>query len=236
MEYSEVALQRVREDRLLLGALDEWLFEEMEPYIGNRILEIGCGLGNFAGHLVDRDLYLGLEISEESAARVRSRFALHPNISAAVIDITTDAFRSLEKYRFDTVFSLNVFEHIEDDASATRNAAALLAPGGKLLIVVPAHGRLYGSIDRAIGHYRRYDKKRMASLFEQAGLQTVSMKYMNPVGALGWFVSGRIRRQPTPPSGQLRLFNVLVPILKRMERLAPMPFGISLLGVAERAR
>lgn len=234
MNYSKEALQKVREDRLILSALDEWLYDEIEPHLGRRILEIGCGLGNFAQHLVDRELYVGTETEESSVAHMRSRFADRPDMHSLVADVTTDDFLSLCKYDFDTVFSLNVFEHIADDAIAVRHAAQLLSPGGKLVLVVPSHRWLYGSLDRAIGHYRRYDKGMMGRLMTQAGLQPIVAKYMNPLGALGWFVNGRVRTQITPPSGQLRVFNALVPALKAIERAVPMPFGISLLAVARR--
>lgn len=234
MDYSEEALQKVREDRLILSALDEWMYEEMEPFIGRRILEIGCGLGNFAHHLTDRELYVGTETAESSVEHMRSRFAAYSNMNSLVVDVTTDEFLTLSRHNFDTVFSLNVFEHIADDVLAVRHAVELLQPQGKLLLVVPAHHRLHGSIDRAIGHYRRYDKKMMGNLFHEAGLRPIKLKYMNPLGALGWFFSGSIRHQTTPPSGQLRLFNTLVPILKHIERVIPAPFGISLLAVGEK--
>ncbi len=235
MNYDEAALQRVREDRLLLAALDEWLYEEMEPHLGQRILEIGCGLGNFARHLTDRALYVGLEIDDDSICRFRADFAGYANVRALALDIGTPAYAGLADYDFDTVFSLNVFEHIKDDARALRHAAAVLRPGGRLLLVVPAHGWLYGALDRSIGHHRRYDKVMAARLFEQASIAPVQMKYMNPLGALGWFVNGRLRAQATPPSGQLRLFDRLVPALKKIEKRVPMPFGISLLAVGRKA-
>jgi hypothetical protein len=74
----------------------------------------------------------------------------------------------------------------------------------------------------------------MADLFQQIGLACLTQKYINALGALGWWANGRLRRQETPSSGQLRLFNRIVPVIKRVERAMPMPFGISLLAVAQR--
>ena len=234
MEYSEAALQKVREDRLLIDAVDQWLYEEIAPYLGRRVLEIGCGLGNFARHLTDRELYLGTETSAESIEHVREEFAGHATMQFTVADATAPAFVDFARHGIDTVFSLNVFEHIEDHLAALRNARDVLQPGGRLILVVPAHMRLYGSIDKAIGHYRRYDKQMMAGLFLQVGLDCLTQKYINALGALGWWANGRLRKQDTPPSGQLRLFNRVVPTIKRVERTVPMPFGISLLAVAQR--
>ncbi len=231
MAGSEAALQRVREDRLLISEVDAWLYREIAPYLGQRVLEVGCGLGNFARYLTDRRLYVGTDVAPESVDSLNATFGGRDNVRACTADVTDPAFLDLARLDLDTVFSLNVFEHIEDDRAAARNAAAVLRPGGALILVVPAHDWLYGTMDASIGHYRRYDKARMAALLGEAGLTVVRLKYINALGAVGWFVNGRIRRQTTPPAGQLRLFNVLTPWLSRLERRFPPPFGISLLGV-----
>jgi len=234
LEYSEVALQKVREDRLLIDQVDLWLYEEIAPYLGQRILEIGCGLGNFARHLTDRELYVGTDTSPDSIAHVTKMYSPHPNVHFHVADATSNRFAQFARYNLDTVFSLNVFEHIQDDVSALRNAKRVLRPGGRLILVVPAHDWLYGTIDRAIGHHRRYSKQRMASAFHELGLTCITQKYINALGALGWFVNGRVLKQEVPPSGQLRLFNGLVPMLKRFERTVNVPFGVSLMAVARK--
>ena len=232
MEYSAIALQQVRERRLLIDQVDLWLYEEIVPYLGQRILEIGCGLGNLARHLSDRELYVGTDVSSESVATVVETFASHPNMRACVADVTDRRFNDLAHFNFDTVISLNVFEHIEDDVLALQNTRKVLQPGGKVILVVPAHDFLYGTMDRSIGHYRRYSKDRMLDALSQAHLTCTEQKYINTLGALGWLVNGRILRKEVPPAGQLRSFNHLVPLLKRVERSVSMPFGISLLTVA----
>ena len=234
MEYSEVALQRVREDRLLIDEVDQWLYEEIAPYLGRRVLEMGCGLGNFARHLTGRELYVGTDVSAESVNHVQELYRERANMRAFLADAAGEAVLSLAHFEFDTVFSLNVFEHIEDDRKALRNAWQLLQPGGMMILVVPAHSWLYGSIDRAIGHYRRYDKRSTAVSFAEAGFSVVEQKYLNALGAMGWLVNGRFLNHDVPPSGQLKVFNRIVPLLKRMERLFPPPFGISLLTVGRK--
>jgi SAM-dependent methyltransferase len=234
LAYSEAALQRVREDRLLIDRVDVWLYEEIAPYFGQRVLEVGCGLGNFARHLLDRQLYVGIDVSPDSVAHMNEVYESQPNMQAFVDDVTDKTFLDLARFEIDTIFSLNVFEHVQDHVLALRHAKKVLQPGGTLILVVPAHDWLYGSTDRAIGHHRRYNKQSMADLLDKEGLTCVTQKYINALGALGWYFSGRIRKQQTPPSGQLRLFNVLVPFLKRFERILPVPFGISLLTVARK--
>lgn len=229
---SNAALQRVREDRLLIDQLDLWLYEQIAPSLGQRVLEIGCGLGNFARYLTDRELYLGTDLSPDSVAHVNCLYESYPNVQACVADVTQRSFAALGRFQIDSIFSLNVLEHIEDHVQALAHARAVLQPGGRLILVVPAHEWLYGSMDRAIGHLRRYSKRTMAALLAEVGLHSLRLQYLNALGALGWLVNGRIRKQPTPPAGQLQWFNRLVPLLKRIERAVPVPFGVSLLAVA----
>lgn len=198
------------------------------------MLEIGCGLGNFTCHLTDRQLYVGTDVSADSINHVNKIYARHPHVIARLIDANSDAMLELARYRLDTVFSLNVFEHIEDDVGALQRAVSLLQPGGNLILVLPAHNVLYGKIDRTIGHCRRYNKRQLATTFQELGLHIVAQKYINMIGAVGWFVSARLLRHETPPSGQLKLFNRLVPLLIWIERFVPAPFGISLLTVGRK--
>ena len=222
----------VRQDRLLLDQVDRWIYDEVRPYLGQRILEAGCGLGNFARYLMDRELYVGIDVFPGSVAHVEETYRLQPNVRAFVGDVTSDEFLAFSRFRIDTVVSINVLEHIEDHVGAFQNMCEVLQPGGRLALVVPAHRRLYGSMDRAIGHRRRYDKPAMGQLIENAGLRCEVLKYLNAAGALGWCLNGQFRHRETPPSAQLRFFNRFVPALKALERVVPPPFGVSLVAVA----
>jgi SAM-dependent methyltransferase len=141
---------------------------------------------------------------------------------------------ALREERFDTAFSLNVFEHIEDDELALRHTHQLLQPGGALILIVPAHQWLYGPMDSSIGHYRRYTKSTLQSKLQKVGFEVVMQKYVNMLGGLGWFVNGGLLRRRVPPRGQLRLLNGVVPCLRFLEHLMPAPFGVSLLSVARK--
>ncbi len=231
---SEAALQRVREDRLLIDQVDLWLYEEIAPFLGPRVLEVGCGLGNFARYMTDRELYVGVDNSPESVEHVAATFRAYPNMRAQPADVSDASFLALARFDLDTVVSLNTLEHVRDDVAAVCHIAQVLSQAGRLVLVVPAHDALYGTMDHAIGHYRRYSKTTMRTLFAQVGLSVLKLQYINAVGALGWYVNGRLRRQSTPPAGQLQVFNKLVPLLKRLERTVPVPFGISLVAIGQK--
>ena len=153
---------------------------------------------------------------------------------AFAYDITDPSVLRLTRFGFDTAISLNVLEHIEDDLLALRHIWQLLRPGGRLVVIVPAHGWLYGTMDYSIGHYRRYNRQDMDHKIRAAGFRIESQKYMNVLGMLGWFANGRILRQDIPPSDQLKLFNLVVPLVRTVEHIVPPPFGLSLLSIARR--
>jgi SAM-dependent methyltransferase len=234
MQWDEEALQTVRETRLLIDEYDSWLVEEIKPFLGQRLIEIGCGLGNLMKHFADRELVIGIEPSAETVAEVTGKFAGFGNIRIYEHSITDSSVLALQAMGLDSAVSLNVFEHIEDDELAMRHTAQLLQPGGYFVLIVPAHQWLYGTMDSSIGHYRRYSKAMAKEKLERAGFTVTRQKYLNTVGAAGWFVNGRLLKSKVPPSGQLRLFNKIVPLLKTVERLLPPPFGISLITVAQR--
>lgn len=234
MDFDEAALQTVRETRLLIDRYDAWLFEEFKPYLGQRIFEIGCGLGNQIRYFLDRDLVVGIDISSESVTEVKRRFKDHPNVQAHALGITDTKVLSLAVSGFDTAISVNVFEHIEDDNLALTHTYSILQPGGRFILIVPAHEWLYGTMDSSIGHYRRYTKDTLTNKLEGVGFRVKHQKYINMAGALGWLINGRLLKRQVPPTGQLKFINTLVPALKGVERRLNPFFGISLLSIAQK--
>ena len=234
MTLGESALQQVRETRVLIDRCDDWLFGAIEPYVGERVLEVGCGLGNLTRHLVDRELVVGVDVSEASVAHVNSTYRHDPHVLAFAYDVTSPVVLSLKTHRFDTVVSLNVLEHIEDDRLALQRIHELLAPSGRLVLIVPAHRQLYGTMDRAIGHYRRYSDRDLTRKLHDARFEIIVQKHINCIGALGWMVNGRILRREAPPPSQLRLFNSMMGLIAAFERVFRLPFGLSILSVSER--
>src|SRR5205814_6821840 len=118
-------------------------------------------------------------------------------------------------------------EHIEDDRGALRHMHDLLAPGGKLLLFVPAGTYLYGRLDEALGHFRRYSLNEVRAKAAEAGFAVDELFYMNVAGIPGWFLSSRVLRRTAPPRGMLWLFNLLTPLFIRFEETLKPRFGQS---------
>jgi len=210
-----------------------WMFDRIRAWIGSRVLEIGSGIGNLSAFLVDRERLVLTDTREEYLARLRTRFANHSNISVVHLYLPHDD-RAVAGQRFDTIICLNVLEHVEDDITSLAAVRKLLEPKGRLVLLVPALPALYGSIDRALGHHRRYTRADLIAKLERTGFRLAHIEYFNLAGIPGWWWAGRVLQRQTIPAGSLKLYDTLVPVF-RLERLIPWRVGQSLIAVGEAA-
>jgi SAM-dependent methyltransferase len=134
-----------------------------------------------------------------------------------------------------SVIAVNVLEHVERDAEFLRAANSALVPGGYLLILVPAVPAIFGSLDRAFDHYRRYTRPGLTSQIQSAGFDIEKLHYLNMLGVAAWFASGRIMRRTTLGRGQVRFYDrFVVPALRQIETRLKPPIGQSLLAIARK--
>jgi len=149
-------------------------------------------------------------------------------------DISSEeCIKQLYKYKFDTILCSNVLEHIQCDEKALFIMWKLLQHGGRLLLLVPAHKWLYGSLDKEDGHFRRYKKidllMNMNSYFD---IEFVRRK--NFVGLLGWLMNSKILNKKIISSEQMDFFDEFVPILSKIENKIRIPCGLSLIVVGRK--
>src|SRR5262249_37666151 len=140
----------------------------------------------------------------------------------------------IPKASLDTVLCSNVLEHIADDRAALLAIHDVLAPGGHVVLIVPALKALYGSIDRAIHHYRRYSRDEVAEKMREAGFEVEHLSYFNMLGVPGWWLNAVVLKREAVPGMQARIADLLVPWLKVERQLLGPPFGMSLLAVGRR--
>jgi SAM-dependent methyltransferase len=162
-------------------------------------------------------------------------FEVHTRVRVRVqlLDLADFDPATLAPYRLDTIVCLNVLEHIEDDRAALARLFASLEPGGRLVLLVPAHRWLYGAIDRAIHHYRRYERAELVERLRETGFAVEHVAFFNRLGIVGWYLNSVLARRTTVPGVQARLQSLLVPLL-RVESLLPLPFGLSLIAVGRK--
>jgi len=204
-----------------------WLFRNLEPYIGQRVLDVGCAIGNITQFFIDRPHVVGIDIAPEMVAEVRKRFAGRDNFRAYVYDITDPKVLELANERLDTIVCVHVLEHVADDRAALRHMRALLPEGGRLILLVPVVKWVWGVLDEATGHQRRYTWGELEPLLQRNGFRVEDHWYVNFVAIFGWFFTGRILRRPIIPNGQYSLYNRLTPLLARLETLVRPPIGLS---------
>ena len=215
------------------GNYNAWLLERAEPYLGSRVLDAGAGTGTFTELLAERaEHVIALEPEAEFAAILHRRFDGRAGIEIVDLDATKlepDALGG----PVDAIVCFNVLEHIADDRAALERYRDCLAPGGSLLLLVPAHPTLYGEIDRVLQHERRYTAAGLRAVLRRTGFEIRELRAVNPVGAAGWLVTGRVLKRDQIPSTPLKTFDLLVPALRALDRLR-LPFGLSLWAVARR--
>ncbi|HUP58994.1 MAG TPA: bifunctional glycosyltransferase/class I SAM-dependent methyltransferase [Thermoanaerobaculia bacterium] len=214
-----------------LSRYNEWIWESISPHVGNRVLEVGAGIGNMTRMLYGRDLIVATDVELPYLHMLRNRFSRHPSIHVAKLDLNSNDHLALQQYEFDTVVCLNVLEHIEDHEGALQRLHELLTPGGKLLLFVPADQSLYGTMDKQVGHFRRYSRDELKRIIEAAGFTIDSVRYQNRFGRLGWWLNGRVFKRTHVPAGQSRVFELLVPLLRKFESQDPAK-GLSLVAIA----
>jgi SAM-dependent methyltransferase len=216
--------------------LNRWLFSKLEPHIRGEVLEIGSGIGNLSRLIVGqatRAIFSDME--PHYIAELRNIFANDGRVTVAHYDLGSSPPPEIANRRFDTIVAVNVIEHIADDRAATATLAGLLNPGGKLVVYVPACPFAYGSLDRALGHYRRYTPDTLMELLSGAGLRPEAPAYMNVFGLLGWTLNGRLLRRERLSPLQLGVFERLVPLL-RFEDFMRLPIGLGIYTSAQKLR
>lgn len=211
---------------------NDWQWSRMAPAVGRRVLCLSSGTINVVQHLLTREHVVVTDADEWYLRLLRMTFGeTSAHVELRPFDWkTTDWARPGE---FDTVLCLNVLEQVEDDLAALRRLRETLSPGGRIVLVVPAVRSLYGSIDRAIGNLRRYEKRELDLRLRQAGFTVERMEHFNVLGAVAWFVNSRILRRRRIPRVQAWINDRLTGLL-RLETRYPPRWGLSLLAVARR--
>jgi SAM-dependent methyltransferase len=205
-------------------AYNAWLVERARPWLHGRVLDAGAGIGTHTRRLLElADEVVALEPEAELAALLRKRAA-----AATVVEGDTWSVDG----PFDAIVCFNVLEHIQDDQPVIARFAQLLAPGGAVCIIVPAHPRLYGPLDEAFGHERRYSRPNLRRKLLEARLEPVVLRHVNLAGAAGWLVQSRVLRRTSLPRDGLSLYDRLVPAFRAIDRV-PTPVGLSLWAVAK---
>lgn len=213
---------------------NRWIHELVRPFLGKRMLEAGAGIGNLSEMLVKRERLVLADYDPIYVSLLQQRFGRRKNVRVDMADLTDSSdYDKWEDERLDTVFCSNVLEHLEDDKSVLRDFHRTLTAGGHCIIVVPAGKELFTVLDSELGHYRRYTAEELSEKMRACGFEVVHAQRFNRFGSVSWGISGHLLRKRYLSPRQMIWFDRLLPMVKLLERVLPLP-GMSLIVVGRK--
>ena len=210
---------------------NRWTLQKFAGLIKGDILEVGCGIGNFTKSLTKYGKVTAIDINNDYLEQAKKKVAGKAQIGFGDIEKGNYFFKGKV---FDTIVCINVLEHIKDDVMALKNIYKLLKPNGTLILHVPAHPFLYGSIDGSIGHFRRYEKEKLVDSIRRSGFEIDKIKRLNFIGAVGWFIVNKLFRDKQVKETKITIFNLIAPIFLSLENIFEPSFGTSILVIASK--
>lgn len=220
----------------LAGApnFNRWMGDVLRPHLGARVLEVGAGIGNLTRVLVPRERYTATDVNPHYLRYLRRYAEGKPYMDVRAVDLgCAEHFAPLTE-QYDTVLCVNVLEHMEDDVAALRNLRSALIRDGRLVLLVPRDPRLYGSLDRVLGHHRRYTAEALRAALDAAGFELERTFDFNRMTVPAWWINGKMLRRRHFSKPQLKALNLLTWLCRRLERALPWK-GVSLIAIARRS-
>jgi SAM-dependent methyltransferase len=207
----------------------------LAPFIGARVLEVGAGIGSNIPYL------------RTSAVREWTSLEPDPNLARRIVDrtdagelpralhVVAGTIENIDAHRrYDTILYIDALEHIRDDGDELARAANLLAPGGNLVVLAPAHQFLFSPFDGAIGHWRRYNGATLAGLTPR-GCRIRARLALDSAGFLASLANRLLLKATMPSRGQIAFWDrVLVPISRIVDALTGRIFGKTVVMVWSR--
>ncbi len=215
---------------------NRWMAEKITPFLGREVLEIGAGIGNLTALLSEgRVRYLATDPDETQLRELQARLGDRPEVQTALCDAAEAQNFSALKNCFDTVVCLNVLEHISDDDQALANIYSALRAQGRAVVLVPQGAAAFGSLDEVLLHKKRYSARELRTKLTQAGFHLETILPFNRATYPGWILNSKVLRRRTLSTPQLRLFDLTVPLWRRVDRFLPWP-PTSLIAVGVKGR
>ena len=216
-----------------------WMYKTIKPYLQGNILEIGSGIGNISTYfLVDNAKITLSDTNTFYIIILKNKFTKYKNLNEIfLLDIQDPAFEityAAYKEQYDSIFLLNVLEHVPDDNAAIKNCNFLLRTGGILLVLTPAYGFLFSRLDKALEHYRRYTIKRLNALFQKNNIATKKSFYFNALGIIAWLY-GKLLRLKNIPAGEMGLYNKITGVAKIIDKVSFHKIGLSVIAIGKKS-
>jgi SAM-dependent methyltransferase len=210
----------------------KWMADVVRPYLGESVLELGAGTGNMTLQLIPRPSYWVSDVNPLYLDHLTKIALNRPYLQVCYTDGEKEETYP-QTQRFDTVVCLNVVEHLADDRAALRNIYNVLADGGRAVVLVPCGPWLFGTLDTALGHQRRYSPEQLKDVAISAGFAVDSIIPFNRVGSIAWWINCRLLHRTSFGIWQIKALNLLTPLFRLMDRWLPLP-PLSIIAVLRR--
>ena len=214
----------------------DWMYDEIKPFLQGNIFEVGSGQGTYSRKIINdfRDNKIILSDIDKKYVSDLKKISIG-RVSVFNIDISRkEDFRQIND-RIDSAFALNVLEHVDNDVGALNNVYDILSPGGRFVVLVPAHKFLYNRIDKSIGHFRRYTKSELLEKVSITKFKVKKLFYFNFLSIFGWYANGDILKRDVINEGAVGLLNKIVPALRFFEKyILRKKMGISIIVILEK--
>jgi glycosyltransferase involved in cell wall biosynthesis len=216
------------------GKFNRWMADTIAPYVGSRVLEIGAGIGNLTRQICPRKVsYIATDIDTEHLEQLKRKFQHRPAVQICRLDAEKPADFEPFKGKVETVICLNVLEHLEPHEEVLRSIRTLLEPGGRLILLVPNGPAAFGSLDTAVGHFRRYTPEGLGALLAGAGYDVEKIIPFNRVSWPGWRFTGQVLKSKGLSTAGMRIFDRFVWLWRRIDAKLPWE-PISIIAIARR--
>ena len=217
----------------LFAAVHNWKAywsSQARPFLIGDILEVGAGIGSNT-QLLDPG-GTGRSVCLEPDPQLASRLKQHieAGTSRRTYESICGTLSSIVGQQFDTIVYIDVLEHIEHDREELQLAASRLRPGGHIIVMSPAHQRLFTPFDAEVGHFRRYNRAMLRAI-SPPDLRLARVRYLDVIGLSASTVNLLFLRQSMPTKEQLRVWDSLIPITRVLDRLLRYSVGKSIIAV-----
>lgn len=210
----------------------DWIVHEFAPFVRGDVLEVGSGAGAISRRI--KPLADSLTLLEPSPDLVE---LLRQEFDDPIIPSTFEEYddQSSKEAEFDSIVTVNVVEHIEDDVKALRGFHRVLRPGGSLCIFVPALPFLYSDFDAQVGHFRRYTRRSLTRVARAAGFKDIETRYFDLPGVAAWLLTVKLMKSTTFNPAMVEIFDkYVVPPTRAIETRFPPILGKNVILTARR--
>ena len=212
-----------------------WVTGLLRPYLGDSVIEVGAGLGNFSARLMaKRTHYVACERDPLYLHALRNRFLKTPNVEVVALRPDVDADYAGLKGQFDTAICVNVLEFVPEPRQVLESLRSALAPAGRVIVLVPQGKGLFGSVDKTLGHLWRFSAADIAGIMKQAGFTIESTRQLNKAGKVSWWFSSKLLGAKTINKLTLKIFDKTLWVWRALDGILPWR-GLSLIVVGRRS-